>query len=28
MLQSGKPLPTKYYEHVISKYRNLMSLEF
>ena len=28
MLQSGKPLPTKYYEHVISKYQNLMSLEF
>ncbi|MBO7513347.1 transglycosylase SLT domain-containing protein [Fibrobacter sp. UWB10] len=28
MLESGKPLPTKYYEHVISKYRNLLSLEF
>ena len=28
MLESGKPLPTKYYEHVISKYNKLMSLEF
>ena len=28
MLESGKPLPTKYYEHVISKYRKLTELEF
>jgi soluble lytic murein transglycosylase-like protein len=28
MLESGRPLPTRYYEHVISKYRNLTSIEF
>ena len=28
MLESGKPLPTKYYEHVISKYRKLTSIDF
>ncbi len=28
MLESGKPLPTRYYEHVISKYQNLTSIDF
>lgn len=28
MLESGKPLPTKYYEHVISKYRKLTGIDF
>lgn len=28
MLESGTPLPTKYYQHVISKYRNLTSINF
>jgi soluble lytic murein transglycosylase-like protein len=28
MLESGRPLTTRYYEHVISKYRNLTSIEF
>ena len=28
MLESGKPLPTKYYEHVISKYRKLTLVDF
>lgn len=28
MLERGKPLPTRYYEHVIAKYRNLVSLSF
>ena len=28
MLESGKPLPTKYYEHVISKYQKLTRIDF
>lgn len=28
MLERGTPLPTRYYEHVISKYRNLTQLSF
>lgn len=28
MLERGTPLPTRYYEHVISKYWNLTSLSF
>jgi len=28
MLEKGKPLPTRYYEHVISKYRDLADLSF
>ena len=28
MLERGTPLPTRYYEHVISKYRNLTALSF
>lgn len=28
MLEKGTPLPTRYYEHVVSKYRNLTQLSF
>lgn len=28
MLESGKPLPTRYYEHVISKYQDLTRIDF
>ena len=28
MLERGTPLPTRYYEHVIAKYRDLMSIDF
>ena len=28
MLEKGTPLPTRYYEHVIAKYRDLMSIDF
>ena len=28
MLESGKPLPTRYYEHVVAKYRNLTRIDF
>lgn len=28
MLEKGTPLPTRYYEHVISKYRSLTQLSF
>lgn len=28
MLESGKPLPTRYYEHVISKYQDLTRINF
>lgn len=28
MLERGMPLPTRYYEHVISKYNNLIRLSF
>lgn len=28
MLERGIPLPTRYYEHVIAKYRNLTSIDF
>ena len=28
MLESGTPLPTKYYKHVISRYRTLTNIDF
>lgn len=28
LLERGQPLPTRYYEHVISKYRNLTRIDF